>query len=211
MSQFGRLELDLVSFLVPQITTPQQDIFLTISSVIEFEAFAFIQNCIATGLPTPTITWTSNTSTLDVVDGIISIRANHLNKNIKVNSFTCTASNYIGNASKSIEIVTSIRVFPVSKPIVDNKDTDSIGIQWLGDSQYTEYDLSYLICLRRTDSDDSDCIQEVSSTDTNYLFANLEDSTLYKITIVTITLFGRSPESDALEVETDPGVTVGKF
>lgn len=190
----------------PRILVPAQDQQITVSTLYQLEIFTLIQECKATGFPEPSIAWTSNGSFFQS-ESILTLQFEDLRRGIYM-IFTCTASNYVGFSSKSIEIVTSILVFPVSKLIVDNKGNNYIEVQWLGDSQYKEYDLSYLICLRKSDDSGGECIQAVLSTDTSYLFENLEDSTPYNITIVTITLFGRSPESEALVVETDPVVTV---
>ena len=91
---------------------------------MEFESFSFNQNCIATGVPTPTITWASNTSTLNVVGNRLSIRARHLNKKI-VNVFTCTATNSVGRDAKQILIMNTIELSIPAKPAVISISTNS--------------------------------------------------------------------------------------
>ena len=180
---------------------PAQDQQLTIYSLNQLEMFTLTQECTATGVPKPSIEWSSNGSFYQS-DSTLILQVGDLKGGIDMR-FTCTASNDVGSDSKSIQIVTSIQVFPVAKLIIASKNIHSIGIQWLGESRYLEYDVSYQICLRKSDGGD-DCIQEVSSTVTKYLFENLENDTLYRVAIVTITSFGISRESREFEVKTVP-------
>ena len=190
-----------------RIVVPAQDQQITLTSLYQLETFTLTQECSAIGFPEPSIQWISNGAFYQS-DSILTLEVGDLQGGIDMR-FTCTASNYAGSDSKSIEIVTSIRVYPVGKLAVSRKDTDYIEIEWSGESQYLKYDVSYQICLRKSGGGD-DCLQKVLSTETEYLFENLEDYTLYTITIVTITSFGRSLESQELEVETDQ-VVPGNF
>ena len=188
---------------------PEQDQQITLTSLNQLERFTLTQECNATGVPEPLIEWTSN-GVFFQSDSTLSIQVDNLKGGIDMR-FTCTASNIVGSDSKSIEIVTSIRVFSVAKLIVASKGTNYIEIKWTGESQYSEYDVSYQICLRKSDSV-GDCAQKVLSTITEYRFGNLDKETIYSITIITITSFGRSIESTALEVKTDPVIViVGKL
>lgn len=188
---------------------PEQDRQITLTSLNQLERFTLTQECNATGVPEPLIEWTSN-GVLYQSDSTLNIQVDDLEGGIDMR-FTCTASNIVGSDSRSIEIVTSIRVFPVAKLIVASKGTNYIEIQWIGEFQYSGYDVSYQICLRKSDSV-GDCAQKVLSTETKYMFEDLDGGTMYSITIVTITSFGRSLESTTLKVETDPVIVlVGKL
>ena len=158
--------------------------------------FTLTQECNATGVPEPSIEWTSNGAFYQSYS-TLTLQVEDL-KGIDMR-FTCNASNYVGSDSKSIKIVTSIPVPPVLKLNVTRNDT-RIKIQWSGEPQYREYNVFYQICLRIRNSS-GDCIQNASSKETSYSFENLVDGILYSITIVTITSFGRSNESKALIVE----------
>ena len=185
--------------VLPEITTPQQDIHLTISSVSEFEYFSFTQDCISTGVPTPTITWTSNTSTLDVTNNRLSILARHLNKKIEVNIFTCTATNSIGLDASQIFIINTIELSIPEKPTDISISTNSIEIQW-SDYDIVDYLVFYEICVSIPGT--NNCEQRNETTETRLTIRNLQPSSQYSITIVVFTYFGTSPRSTPLYIIT---------
>ena len=185
--------------VLPEITTPQQDIHLTISSVSEFEYFSFTQDCISTGVPTPTITWTSSTSTLDVTNNRLSILARHLNKKIEVNIFTCTATNSIGLDASQIFIINTIELSIPEKPTYISISTNSIEIQW-SDYDIVDYLVYYEICVSISGA--NNCEQRNETTETRLTIRNLQPSSQYSITIVVFTYFGTSPRSIPLYIIT---------
>ena len=87
-----------------------------ISSVNEFQSFSLVQNCVSTGIPTPTITWTSNTnSNLNIISDTLILNTHDLNPEISNNSFTCTATNTAGQDNKRITVTIDIQL-PVPQP-----------------------------------------------------------------------------------------------
>ena len=156
---------------------------------MEFESFSFNQNCIATGVPTPTIIWTSNTSTFVVADDILSIQTNNLNKITKVNYSTCTAKNSVGVDNMELN-------FP-DTPILTDASTNSVVIQW---SEYdiVDYVSHYEICVSKSGVDG--CSQRIETSDTQLIIRDLIRSSQYFIIVVVFTDFGTSPKSIALDV-----------
>lgn len=164
---------------------------------MEFESFSFNQNCIATGVPTPTIIWTSNTSTFVVADDILSIQTNNLNKITKVNYFTCTAKNSVGVDIRRIRIINGIELKVPDTPILTDASTNSVVIQW---SEYdiVDYVSHYEICVSKSGVDG--CSQRIETSDTQLIIRDLIRSSQYFITVVVFTDFGTSPKSIALDV-----------
>ena len=191
----------------PEITTPQYDVSSIISSISEFESFSFTQNCISTGIPTPTITWTSNTnSNLNVISDTLTLNTQDLNPEISINIFTCTATNTAGQDSKSIAVNINIesQLSAPQPPTQQSIDSNSVDIQWV---EYISsvYAKSYEICVRSTT--DTECIQTINTVSTQYSIGSLESATAYRISIVAITVFGRSPTGVPLIVTTnEPGM-----
>ena len=189
--------------LEPQITTPSEDKVYTITSVSELESFSLTQPCIATGKPQPTITWTSNTSIIqNTTDHILTVEPGDLST---VGEYIiCTASNTAGRDSRSITITINIELTTASSPIVKGGGATFIEIMW---SEYSipDYVVSYEICVKI--ANEGDCVQRIKTTATDYLIENLETDMLYRITVVVVTEFGRSPASKPLAVEiSDSGI-----
>ena len=187
----------------PEITTPLEDVPFTINSISNFELFLHTQFCNSTGYPTPTITWTSNTnSTLNVTSDTLTIRSGDLNLEISTNIFTCTATNTGGRDSKSIRVTIDIEPYlPIPQPPTQQSiSINSVNIQW---ENYTSsvYIKSYEICVRSTT--DTECIQTINTTSTEYSIRSLESATTYNIAIIVNTVFGRSPTSEALIITTN--------
>ena len=187
--------------VLPEITAPQLEIHLTISNVGDFESFSFSQDCISTGVPRPTISWTSNTSTLDVTDNRLSIRARHLNKTIELNIFICTANNSIGQDTRRIFILNTIELSIPEKPTDISISTNSIEIQW-SDYDIVDYLVYYEICVSIPGANNSE--QRIETTETRLTIINLQPSSQYNITIVVLTYFGTSPRSIPLDIITNP-------
>ena len=118
--------------------------------------------------------------------------------------FTCTASNIAGGNIRRITIEIDIKLIAVSTPIVKSLGFTNIDIMW---SEYglSDYVIHYDICVGI--SNERGCVLGFQTTNTEYLIENLEKDTLYNITIVAVTEFGRSPASETLSVETTiPGM-----
>ena len=187
----------------PNITTPQQDRTIPISSIDEFQSFSLVQNCISTGLPAPSITWTSNTGRINVIGNVLSIGVSHLRRSSDLDVFICTAMNSVGQDTRQIRVEKSIQLPAAENPTVRSVSANSITIQWL------RYDLAndvlnYEICVRRTN--ENRCRQRITAYNTQYTIGSLQASSQYMITIVAFTNFGTSPTSDSLIITTaDPG------
>lgn len=186
----------------PDIITPQQDISFVISSVNEFQSFSLVQNCISTGIPVPSIRWTSNTGRIYVVGNVLSIGSSHLRRSTDVDVFTCIATNFVGQDAKQIRIVKSIPLPAAENPTIYSVSANSIAIQW---SLYdlVNYVSYYEICVGVPGQ--NGCRQSIRAYSSPYTIESLLASSQYSITIVVYTNFGVSPRSDALLVTTDPG------
>ena len=180
---------------------------MTISSVSEFESFSFTQDCVSTGIPTPAITWTSNTnSNLNVVSDTLTLRTQDLNPETSTNIFTCTATNTAGQDSKRIRVTIDIepQLTTPQAPTQQSIGRNSVDIQWV-EYLSSDYVKSYDICVSTTAS--TGCIQTINTASTQYSIGSLESATSYRISIVVNTVFGRSPASVTLTVTTnEPGM-----
>ena len=193
---------------LPIITNPPQDVSITLTSLISFESFSLTHHCISTGLPTPTITWTSNNNlVLNVISDTLTVHSQDLQPELSINIFTCTANNSVGLDSKSIKVVFDIeqQLKAPKPPIQENISTNNVEIHWV--EYISSIDIfNYELCVQPTT--ESECIQNISTISTEYSIGNLESNTTYSITIVAITVFGRSPASKPLIVKTDnPGTS----
>ena len=156
------------------------------------------QSCNSTGIPTPTITWTSNTnSNLNVISDTLTLNSQDLNPEISNNSFTCTATNTAGQDSEIITVTIDIQLTAPQAPTQQSIGINSVDIQWV---EYISsvYVKSYEICVCPTT--DTECID---SNNTQYTIGSLEPTTTYNISIVANTVFGRSPASRPLTITTN--------
>ena len=192
----------LLEPVTPEITTPVKNVSFTINSISNLESFTHTQLCNSTGYPTPTMTWTSYiNSTLNVTSDTLTIRSGDLNLEISTNIFTCTATNTAGRDSKSISVTIDIEShLPIPQPTQQSISINSVDIQ-LEEYLIPVYIKSYEICVRSTT--DTECIQTINTTSTEYSIRSLESATTYNITIVVNTVFGRSPTSEALIITTN--------
>ena len=165
------------------------------------------QSCIAKGLPTPSIIWTSN---IGIIEGptnhTLTIEPGYLSAERFVDEyiFTCTANNTVGRDIIKITVVIKIELVAAPTPILKRIGYTYVDIIW---SEYvlSDYVSSFEICV--LNSDESKCVAEFQAANTEYSIKNLMESTGYNITIVALTRFGRSPVSDTLFVHTNnPGM-----
>ena len=186
----------------PYITTPQQDKNITLTNVKEFQSFRLVQKCIATGIPAPSTTWTSNTGRIFLVGNVLSVSVVHLRKNTEVDIFNCTAMNIVGRDIRQIRVVKSIQLPAPENPNVHNVSANSIAIKWV---QYELVNcvLYYEICVGIPG--EIGCRQRNTTYNRQNVIRSLQASSQYNITIVVYTNFGTSPRSDTLFVTTDPG------
>ena len=163
------------------------------------------QFCNSTGIPTPNITWTSNTnSNLNVISDTLTLRSHDLNPEISNNNFTCTATNTAGQDSRNISVTIDIQLSAPQPPTQQSIGSNSVDIQWV---EYISsvYVKSYGICVRSTT--DTECIQTINTVSTQYSIGILEPATTYRISMVANTVFGRSPASRPLTITTnEPGM-----
>ena len=183
----------------PYITTPQQDITITLSNVNELKSFRLILICIATGIPAPTITWTSNTGIIFPVSNVLSVSVVHLRKNTEVDIFTCTAMNIVGRDIRQIRVVKSIQLPAPENPNVHNVSANSMVIKWVR-YELVNYVSYYEICVGIPG--EIECRQRIKTHNMHYTIESLQASSQYNITIVAYTNFGTSPRSGALLVTT---------
>ena len=186
----------------PYITTPQHNITITLWNVKEFQYFRLVKKCIATGIPAPSITWTSNTGRIFLVGNVLSVSVVHLRKNTEVDIFTCTAMNIVGRDIRQIRVVKSIQLPAPENPTVHNVSANSIAIKWVR-YELVNCVLYYEICVGVPG--EIGCKQRIRTQNTHKTIGGLQGSSQYNITIVVYTNFGTSPRSDTLFVTTDPG------
>ena len=127
-----------------------------------------------------------------------------MNPEISNNNFTCTATNTAGQDSKSITVTIDIQLTAPQPPTQQSIGINSVDIQWV---EYISsvYVKSYEICVHSTT--DKGCIQTINTVSTQYSIGSLEPATTYNISIVAITVFGRSPASRPLTITTnEPGM-----
>ena len=188
--------------VLPNITTPQHNITIIIAKVNEFQSFSLVLNCVSTGIPAPTITWTSNTGRIYVVGSVLSVGVSHLRRSTDVDVFICIAMNTVGRDIRQIRVEKSIQLPTAKTPTVHNVSANSITIRW---PQYdlVSYVSYYEICVGIPG--EIGCIQRNRANSTQYTIASLKASSQYSITIVAYTNFGTSPRSDILLATTDSG------
>ena len=163
------------------------------------------QFCNSTGYPTAIIKWTSNkNSNLNVISDTLTLNTQDLNPEISNNIFTCTATNTAGQDSRNISVTIDIQLTAPQPPTQQSIGINSVDIQWI---EYISsvYLKSYVICVRS--KTDSGCIQTINTVSTQYSIESLEPATTYNISMVAITVFGRSPASRPLTITTnEPGM-----
>ena len=112
--------------------------------------------------------------------------------------------NTAGEDNRTITVRIAIELAAASTPTLKSVGITYIDITW---SQYahSNYVISYEICVKT--SDQGDCVLKLETENTEYLIENLQGDTTYRISIVVVTEFGRTPASEILTVGThNPGL-----